>query len=59
MRGRIVTTLQRTPHSLGVAGNDREIGAGGLVGFRAALLPIEQRAERDAVTSREFFLSQP
>jgi hypothetical protein len=46
------------PHALGVASDDGEIGACGLAVLGASLLPIAQRAERNAVPRCEFFLSQ-
>ena len=37
-------SLQRAEHAFGIAGDDRQIGAGRLVGFGAALFPVAQRA---------------
>ena len=45
-------------HAFGVVSNYGQIGAGRLVGLAASLFPIAQRAERDMIPRREFFLCQ-
>src|SRR3954449_12900075 len=49
---------KRFAHALRVVSDDGEMGAGGLVGLAAALLPVAQYAERDAVARGEFLLRQ-
>ena len=51
--------LEGPSHAFGVARDHGEIGARRLVGLGAALLPIAQGAERDAIARGEFFLRQP
>ena len=41
-------TLQRAEHAFGIAGDRHKVGAGRLVGFGAALLPVVQRALRES-----------
>src|ERR1039458_2541898 len=43
---------------IGIAGNDRQIGARWLVRLRAALLPIPQRAKGNAIAGGKFLLRQ-
>ena len=50
--------LQRPLHALGVAGDDRQVGAGGWVGFGAALFPVAQRTERDVIPRGELLLGE-
>jgi hypothetical protein len=42
----------------GVAGDGFEVGAGGLVGFGSALLPVAEGADGNLVASGEFLLGQ-
>jgi type I restriction enzyme, R subunit len=41
--------MQSFAHAFGIAGNDRQIGAGRLIGLAAALFPVSQGAERDVI----------
>ena len=50
--------MQRSVHTLGVAGNGLEIGARRLIRFRPCLFPVAQRAERDLVARRELLLRE-
>ena len=49
---------QRLVHVFGAAGNDRQIRLGWLIGGGAALFPVAQRAEGNAVAGGEFLLRQ-
>ena len=48
--------LQQARNPFGVARDNAKIGLRGLVGFAPALLPIAQRANRNVIAQREFFL---
>src|SRR5271155_716655 len=50
--------LQESRHPLRIARDDVQIGFGRLVGLATSLLPVAQRADRDVVARREFFLGQ-
>jgi hypothetical protein len=50
--------MQGFAHAFGIAGNDRQIGAGRLVGLAAALFLVSQGAERDVIARGEFFLRE-
>ena len=45
-------------HCVRVTGYCGEVGAGGLIGFCAALFPVAEGAEGDLVAGGEFFLGQ-
>jgi hypothetical protein len=49
---------QRPAHGFGVAGNDPEIGARGLIGLGGALLPIPERAEGNLKAGGKFLLRE-
>src|SRR5579863_7561011 len=51
--------LERLAHGVRLARDHLEIGARGLVGLDAALLPIAQRAERNVIARGKIFLAQP
>jgi hypothetical protein len=57
-RPRTAREVERPAHSFGVAGNDFQIGARGLIGLGGALLPIPQRAERNLKAGGKFLLSE-
>lgn len=45
-------------HCVRVTGDCGEVGAGGLIGFGAALFPVAESAEGDLVAGGEFFLGE-
>ena len=51
--------LERLAHNLRLVGDHLQIGPRGLVGLGTALLPIAQRADRNAEDIGELFLGQP
>src|SRR6476620_2102296 len=50
---------ERLAHTLWIASNNGKIRSRGLIGCRAALLPIAQRADRNVISSRKVFLADP
>lgn len=50
--------LQDVPHACWVVSDQGEIGAGRLIWGRAALFPVSQGADRNAVSTCEFLLRQ-
>jgi hypothetical protein len=47
---------RHTPYADRIAGDRTKIGARRLVRLLGALLPVAQRAKRDLISRREFFL---